>query len=321
MRLGLAISIVPILLGGCLPAIPPAISLATTGFSGLVMLSTGKTTADHLISAVADEDCSMLRVVFGEEPCRAHDGDNGKSATELVAYHPGDSDDWVGQDSPPVGAVSGKTVLTTSANGTDIIEGPAESVSAMRLSDDISVEDRLDDVSSFASGGLPPIENMGVIGFAPIDSRHALEPAEPKGIVSIDDQVGMPVSSVGSGKVSPVLDLGDSKRESDGAGKDGMTVFPVSRPYGRASVRSVAAQPAEHFVMLGSFRDKNRAQRLKETTRYSGAPAPVIMSVRIEGRLWHRVAVGPFSGTDALLMASALETVSGTKPWTAKVTN
>ena len=99
MRYGMAVAMVPmmvpILLGGYLPVLPPAISLVSAGFSSFVMVSTGKSTADHVISAAADEDCSMLRVVFGEEPCRAYDGDTEKPLTELVAYYPGDRDDWV----------------------------------------------------------------------------------------------------------------------------------------------------------------------------------------------------------------------------------
>ncbi len=85
----------PVLLCGCLPVIPPAISLATTGFSGLALFATGKTPSDYVISAAADEDCSMLRVVFGDQPCRAYDDESSKPMTELVAYYPGDADDWV----------------------------------------------------------------------------------------------------------------------------------------------------------------------------------------------------------------------------------
>ena len=233
---------------------------------------------------------------------------------------------WTG--SIPAGTVSGKTIFTVSTSGTDTVEGPDESVSTTLQSEDSSAEDRLND-SPFSSNtdpllgnaGLLPDDNVNPVDFEPFEARHALKSVEPKGIVSIDEQVDMPVSAVGSWKVLPVLDLGDGERESDDAGKGEMTIVPVLRPHGRASAQSAAVQPAEHFVMLGSFRDKNRAQRLKERTLSSGGPASVIMSVQIEGSVWHRVAVGPFSGKDALLMASALETVSDRKPWAAKVIN
>lgn len=321
MRRGLAVALLPVLLGGCLPAIPPAISLASTGLSGLALLTTGKTTTDHVLSAAADEDCLMLRVVFGDEPCRAYDGDNVKPLTELEAYYPGDSDDWVDHNSIPVGSVSGETILTASVDDAFEVEGPAASPSTSFLPESTAGEDRLEDVPSSINAGMLPLKGMSVAGFAPFDPRHNLEPIELKGVVAKDEHLDLPVFSRGSWKEAPDVDLDENMRADGHVGAAKMTVLPVVRPGRRATGRSAAIQPADHFVMLGSFRDKRRAEHLQETAPDSVGSAPVIMSIKVKGSLWHRVAVGPFTGRDALLMASALEPVSGKKPWAAKITN
>lgn len=315
------VAVLPFLLGGCLPAIPPALSLATTGLSGLALFATGKTTADHVISAAADEDCSMLRVVFGDEPCRAYDDDNAKPLTELVAHYPGDADDWVDQNSIPEGTVTGTTIFTASFGGTADVAEPDASASATLLAKTALVEDEGSTVPSPIRAGLSPLKDISVAGFAPLDPGHALEPIELESVISNDDLIALPIFSLASWKVSPDEGLKGHKRSMSPASPSEMTALPVERPIHRAATRSAIAQPADHFVMLGSFRDKRRAEYLKETAPESVGSVPVIMSVHVKGSLWHRVAVGPFTGRDALHMASALGPVSGSMPWAAKITN
>jgi len=315
------VAVLPFLLGGCLPAIPPALSLATTGLSGLALFATGKTTADHVISAAADEDCSMLRVVFGDAPCRAYDDDNAKPLTELVAHYPGDADDWVDQNSIPEGTVTGATIFTASFGGTADVVEPDAPPSATFIAKTALVEGGGSTVPSPISAGLSPVNDLSVAGFAPLDPGHALEPIELESVVSNDDLLAQPIFSLVSWKVSPDEDLKEHKRSMSPAPAAEMMVLPVQRPIHRDAIRSAIVHPADHFVMLGSFRDKKRAEYLKETAPESVGSVPVIMSVHVRGSLWHRVAVGPFTGKDALRMASALGPVSGSMPWAAKITN
>ncbi len=321
MRRSLVVAVLPFLLGGCLPAIPPAISLATTGLSGLALLATGKTTADHVISAAADEDCSMLRVVFGDEPCRAYDGDNAKPLTELVAYYPGDFDDWVDQNSIPAGTVTGTTILPASFGGTPAVVEPDAPASATLLAETALGEDEKRAVPPSISAGLSPLNDLSIAGFAPLDPGHAMKPIELESVVSKDDLLVLPISARASWKISPDADLTGHKRSMSSASAPEVTVLPVQRPVHRAAMRPGLAQPEDHFVMLGSFRDKKRAEHLKDMAPNSVGSVPVIMSVHVRGSLWHRVAVGPFTGKDALRMASALGPVSGKMPWAAKITN
>lgn len=60
--------VVPMLfLAGC--ALPPAVTIASLVLDGASYVATGKSTTDHAISALADEDCALLRVVDGKEIC------------------------------------------------------------------------------------------------------------------------------------------------------------------------------------------------------------------------------------------------------------
>lgn len=306
MRRGLVVAILSVFLSGCLPAIPPAISLATTGFTGLAFLTTGKSTADHVISAAVDENCSMLRVVFGNEPCRAYTEDDAKPLTEIVAYYPGDSDDWMDRASIPQGTVTGTSILTAYLDGT----GDAGKT----------------DTPPALTAVLQPLNDLNVAGFAPVDPGYALAPIELESIVSDDDKLALPAVSLASWKMSPDTDMSSDTLSTTDVSAMEMSVIPVLRPGHRDPVRQDKGQAADHFVMLGSFRDKSRAEHLQEVLRPASdtagpMSAPVIMTVRVKGSLWHRVAIGPFTGKDALVMASALAPVSGKKPWAAKITN
>ncbi|MEQ8333946.1 SPOR domain-containing protein [Nisaea sp.] len=326
MRRGLLIAILPVFLSGCLPVIPPAISLATTGFTGLAFLTTGKSTADHVISAAVDENCSMLRVVFGNEPCRAYTEDDAKPLTEIVAYYPGDSDDWVDRESIPQGAVTGTSILNAYLDGTGDAEKAAAEAAAALNAETTVEDDKGRGIPAALGAGIQPLNDLTVAGFAPVDPGYALAPIELKSVVSEDDQLALPAASLASWKMSPDTDMSNDTLTTTAVSATEMSVMPVLRPGHRDPMRHDKGQPADHFVMLGSFRDKGRAEHLQEELRPAfdtadSRPVPVIMSVRIKGSLWHRVAIGPFTGKDALVMASALAPVSGKKPWAAKITN
>ena len=55
------------LLAGC--AVPPAVTIASLAFDGLSYATTGKSTTDHALSAVASEDCALMRVLQEKAIC------------------------------------------------------------------------------------------------------------------------------------------------------------------------------------------------------------------------------------------------------------
>lgn len=73
MRIPGSALVLPLLfLTGC--ALSPVVTVASLMLDGVSYVATGKSTTDHAISAVTDEDCAILRVVDGKEVCDP-DGD------------------------------------------------------------------------------------------------------------------------------------------------------------------------------------------------------------------------------------------------------
>ncbi len=54
-------------LTGC--AVPPAVTIASFVADGVSYAATGKSTTDHAISAIARQDCALLRAVQEEAIC------------------------------------------------------------------------------------------------------------------------------------------------------------------------------------------------------------------------------------------------------------
>lgn len=59
--------LVPVFVTGC--ALPPAYTIASFAADGISYLATGKSTTDHALSIVAQEDCAMLRALREKAIC------------------------------------------------------------------------------------------------------------------------------------------------------------------------------------------------------------------------------------------------------------
>ncbi|NQW10839.1 MAG: SPOR domain-containing protein [Alphaproteobacteria bacterium] len=70
------------------------------------------------------------------------------------------------------------------------------------------------------------------------------------------------------------------------------------------------------YVIIGSFRDIARAEVLAGR---HGAQLPKILAATVEGRDWYRVAMGPFTASEALLIKRGLGPVDGVIPWTIQL--
>jgi hypothetical protein len=66
MERWLALIVVPLVAGGC---VPTAVVVASYAADGASYVATGKTVSDHGISAATMRDCSLLRVVKSEAIC------------------------------------------------------------------------------------------------------------------------------------------------------------------------------------------------------------------------------------------------------------
>ena len=88
-----AISLLAILglvtaLAGCI--LPPALTIASYAADGISLVVTGKTVTDHVLSAAADEDCRMWRLLQGDRVCQTKPSVlvAAKPLTTTTASHP-----------------------------------------------------------------------------------------------------------------------------------------------------------------------------------------------------------------------------------------
>ena len=77
----IAIFLAPFLLAGC--ALPPVVTLASLAADGVSYAATGKSTTDHAISAIAGEDCALLRAAKEQAVCKP-DGPERKVLVSTV---------------------------------------------------------------------------------------------------------------------------------------------------------------------------------------------------------------------------------------------
>jgi hypothetical protein len=64
---GLLLASIPLLLGGC--AIPVGVAIASYAADGVLLLTTDKSSTDHLLSMSSGQDCAMWRVIKGRQIC------------------------------------------------------------------------------------------------------------------------------------------------------------------------------------------------------------------------------------------------------------
>lgn len=90
--------VLPLFLAGC--AVPPAVTVATLVLDGVSLVTTGKSPADHAISAVTNEDCALHRVVDEDRAVCDPDGE------VLFALAVGDPADENWNVDPETGSVA-----------------------------------------------------------------------------------------------------------------------------------------------------------------------------------------------------------------------
>jgi len=335
MKRGLIIAALPLLLGGCLPILPPAIQLATTGLSGIAFLATGKSTSDHLISAAVDEDCSLMRVAFGSKPCQEYTSDDQKPLTEIVAYYPGDGDDWIDPASIPKGEVSGRSMLATSVVGDPDVRGrnswPGEPEADVLLVEAPAGNEDGRDATNAIEAGLEPIKDLSVAGFVPVMPSLEPKPLKLKSAAAPSVTFAPPVADDVSwtvepqprvASVMPATDPDPVKVETAAPAR--MTVLPIPRPARHVPgdlASKAPVDPSETFSESGLFATAEAPREPAGMTLLSDAlalnqdaapaPPPVIMSVRLKGSLLHRVAGGAFARYDTVAATSSLEPVFG----------
>ena len=78
------------MLAGCLPFLPPVMSAASIGVSGFSVLTTGKSTSDHIVSAANGKNCALHRALFLNPICREYTEADIQIAVTYPTSFPGD---------------------------------------------------------------------------------------------------------------------------------------------------------------------------------------------------------------------------------------
>lgn len=288
MKLKLAAAVLPLALGGCLPL---PITIASTAFSGVSYLTSGKSTTDHVLSATMHQDCALTRPVVGEPICRdIGPGGEGRTNAVTVAFYPGDRDD--GSSDERRLATRSRGALNLSALDEEarqvaaapqfLAQPPRVSVAGIIVTKDQIVPGpgtRPLPVSAENSWALVPSRTIDV---APLAAPAAAAPS------ALPPAASRQVAAVPPAPAAPL-------------------------PAARAQTRAVTpADGADRWVVLGSFRSIDRAKAL--AGRFADRN-PAIVAASVEGGQWHRVAIGPLTPDAARTVRDGLGRVDGRQPW------
>ncbi|MBT5263619.1 MAG: SPOR domain-containing protein [Rhodospirillaceae bacterium] len=276
----------PLVLAGCIPALPLTLSLASSGMTGVSLLTTGKTTTDHVISATRNENCAMIRLAIGEPICRAYKPGEHVPDTVTVTQYPGNFND------PDITSVAMVEGVEIRANPDDFKESASTQDFETVFGEDM------------AQMPAPPAVLGVVSGFAGTVASEQVEPITIAALVKDKAPVERRVEPISHWVVAqPLQRIAPSRAIA----KD----VAISRdlPSGQAETG--------RYVILGSFRPLDRARDLAQRVDHL---EPNIMRVHVGGQPWYRVAVGPMSASAASQMKGDIRRIDGKAPWTTRLT-
>lgn len=324
MKRNLVIALLPLALGGCLPL---PIAIATTAFSGISYLTSGKSTTDHVLSATMEQDCALTRPVFGEPFCRDV-GPDGEGATPAmtVASYPGDQDSVTNEERLAARTRGALDFSSADAEAHKVAIAPRflappprVSVAGIIVTKDQIIpapQTRALPVAADASwGDLIPLRTVEVAPLAAPVPSVTTAPATPKPATpkSVAAKSAAPKSAASRSTASQPV---DPMPVATAAAKHVVAGLALSAPAMASAASPGTPLGADRWVVLGSFRDLGRAKVL--VSRFVER-APTILAATIDGRQWHRVAIGPLTPTAAKSTRDGLGRVDGRKPWVVRL--
>ncbi len=274
----------PLILAGC--GLPPAVTIASYALDGISFLSSGKSVSDHALSAVAQRDCAMWRVVKNELVCREYR--NGERGV-LVAF----AEAWE-KRSPGV-----NSDVPDAEDGATEIDWRDTRPERQTAADPVLIPRTMSHL-------LPALD--GVARVAPTLQAAATaffsgRPTTPDGIANSawenENDLILPVPQALQWK--PVITIKSQ---------------PVA-PVMAANPAAVADKPMGTTVLIvGSFRKKINARRAAGSLR---SFRPVVVPVRIEEKTFYRVVAGPFAPAAIKRRKGALESEGVLDVWSARL--
>ena len=282
---------------------PVELSVAKLAGDLISYVTTGKSTTDHAVSAAADGDCALHRPLFKENVCKDEDTLLAERASalavmgepevkqELRMAHPeiyavnAPAEDW-SRPSPAV--LPSKTIITTDlppraveakANSADKADETVAAVEVASVSDDLPARDVAPSVVGNDPINAEAVANAAIAGYVPEDTdteTKASADVADKDLADHTKTAALVDGTVMSDNVDRVTT--DQKADQAMAGDD------------------LGAPLPGNYVILASFSEQARAQNA--LTLYEEYQ-PRLISAKVKGREYLRVAVGPLSSDHA----------------------
>ena len=286
-----------LLLAGC--GLPPVFTAITYALDGASYVATGKGMGDHAISAVAEKNCAVWRVVKGELICRDYrKGEKGilvafvetlqEDGAALDRKAVGE-DGTPGADAPQVYQVADQVagaIVQPYATGDPVMLPQSMSDLVPALEGVATVEEKSPvDTASFSPSA--------VAGPTAAVAGKGRDPAQPKDVETVS-------APPGSGW-QPVLVINPRLFAS----------APAVRPPPGA-----AKEMADVVLIVGSFQNKVNAHRAAGTWRDL---KPAVVEARVRGKTYFRVVTGPFANTAVAGRKGALRARGLLGVWAAKL--
>ncbi|WP_297022726.1 SPOR domain-containing protein [Thalassospira sp.] len=274
-------------------------------------VSTGKSTTDHAVSFVAEQDCALHRPLFEQDICKDEETVLAEEAAalavmgepeikeEIRAARPeiyavnAPAEDW---SEPSTSAMRSNAIVTTNLPPLTPKKNiaDAEPVEVASARDQIEVEDL-----PVATGDLGPIDPQ-------VEADAAVA-----GYVSDE-----PLAEVEAPKETMTAALVDPTTMEDGVDAIAAPVDAALDGEALAGDDLAAPLPGD-YVVLASFADEARAQKaLGIYAEYQ----PRLLNAEVKGKPYLRVAVGPLSAEHAhdLRLLAAKKGIEN--PWIVGVT-
>lgn len=315
----LVIVAAPLLLAGC--GGPIELTVAKLAGDLISYVTTGKSTTDHVVSALADEDCALHRPLIHQDVCHA----NASKAATIVASAKL-ADPALGHADPIKTRIAGATqaVYAVNAPAEDWSDPRTPSAANSAAVMTVAMPSRPDPgapakmTATKAKAETPAVykapkktaiaqksqaqKNIEVASIDPFEAPgrapDSTPIAEPE-ITSKDIQAEADAAMSGYVTAPSTSQDGPETRTAaltnEGVVSDLPSVGAMSAASNQAAGMPHAPLPGQ-YVVLASFRDEKRARNA--LTMYD-AYHPQLIRAEVAGNAYIRVAVGPLSKSDA----------------------
>lgn len=281
----------PLLLSAC--GGPVELTVAKLAGDLISYVTTGKSTTDHAVSVVADRDCALHRPLFSDDICKDDDTILAEQASALAVMGEPDikqeirtarpeiyavnapAEDWSRPASPS--SVS-KTVVKTDlpprapeAKTAEQVSEPVSEVKVAAASDELPSRTMAQYARTNDPLNVEAEANAAIAGYVPTES--------PADVAGETQTAALADTTIMSDTVERVTKPVETDANSDAMAGDVLTV-PL---------------PGE-YVVLASFSNQARAHSALELYHEY---QPRLISAKVKGRDYLRVAVGPLSSEHA----------------------